>query len=101
MITESPCPPSILFSASEMTYQPGTLVTGGSTFYAWLVTRIAAAVKPHQFLQNTYEMEEIFHFACPAKRISRKTARFACSSLEDCLVYAFEQYTDPFNLYSK
>jgi hypothetical protein len=109
MIASRPSPPSILFSASETVYQPSDVITGDAKFYTFLEERIAAAasaktdnpfeIRSRQLVKNTYEMEQIFHSACPTGRISRKTARFACSSLEDCLVYACEQHNGPFYIY--
>jgi hypothetical protein len=109
MITSSPSPPSILFSASETVHQPGEVITGDAKFYSFLEGRIAAAAsaKPgnpsevisRQLVRNVFNMERMFHSACPAGRVSRKYARFACSSLEDCLVYASKQYGEPFFIY--
>jgi hypothetical protein len=56
-------------------------------------------IKSRQLVQNAYAMEQIFHSACPAGQVSRKVARFACGSLEDCLVYASKQYAEPFYVY--
>ena len=109
MLDSRPSQTSVLFSASEMMYQPGAVITGDAKFYTFLEGRIAAAasaktdnpleIRSRQLVKSTYEMEQIFHSACPTGRISRKTARFACSSLEDCLVYACEQYKGPFYIY--
>jgi hypothetical protein len=109
MMTSSRTPASVLFSASEMFHQAGDVITGDAKFYAYLEGRVAAAaaaktgnpleIKTRQLVKNTYEMEVIFHAGCPAGRVSRKTARFACGSLEDCLVYASKQYTGQFYIY--
>lgn len=56
-------------------------------------------IRSRQLVQNAYEMERIFHSVCPAGRVSRKVARFASGSLEDCLVYACKQYASPFYVY--
>jgi hypothetical protein len=109
MIASRPSPPSILFSATEAVHQPGDVITGDAKFFSFLEGRIAAAasaktgnaleIRSRQLVKNTYEMEQLFHSVCPAGRVSRKTARFACSSLEDCLVYASKQYAEPFYIY--
>jgi len=90
-------------------YEPGTVVTGDSNFYRYLEERIAAGslkkaanpleLRSRQLVQNVYEMEQIFHSACPVGRVSRRVARFACSSLADALVYAGKQYAGPFYIY--
>ena len=108
-MTSRPSPPSILFSASETVHQPGDFITGDAKFYSYLEGRVAAAatattgnpleIRSRQLVKNTYDMERLFHDACPVGRVSRKTARFACSSLEDCLVYASKQYSAPFYVY--
>jgi hypothetical protein len=109
MTTTSPPPPPVLFSASETVHQPGDVITGDAKFYNFLEGRIAAAastktdnpfeLRSRQLVRNTFDMEVIFDSACPAGRPSRKNARFACSSLEDCLVYASKQYGEPFYIY--